>query len=316
MPPQADNNNAQARINSRSIAGRNYTNGVSAYTVFGLSVAGLTLIAGWVAAGEARNLRTGLRVMAGSVVSGVVGTVACYMMGSIAGGLVLGAAVAGIVVVRERRVGTFVRLLAGVGQRDDAPATLLEWLDDAMPEHADAGEIATWARYVCAAAEALLHHDYIDEAERALSLLATDIADPIAVASRAQYLAVIHIRRGELSHARTVLASAPGRIPDPLMSLGVSATDALLLALEGSPEKALSRSSELQEETDHPSIHRLLLSASAHALAQTNPDGAKNLLEEATHEHGTTILERIRRDDGPASPLANAMLQEHVGPYR
>ncbi len=291
--------------------------GVMLYVFAGLVAAVLTFAAGWWASAEMRTLRAALRIALTAVLNGVVTLVAASIVSPLLGGMI-GASMIALVAYREWRVSRFSQLLLRLDANEEGSVTaLFEWLDDARPEPPDAPELAVWARYVCAAAEGLLNQDYIDEAERALRLLPAAVDDPLTNASRAQYLAVIHIRRGELPHARAVLSCAPRHIPDPLMQRGVAATHALLLALEGVSDTALSQISHLRSEGGvHPSVDRLLIAASAHALARDNPEAATSLLETATSAHGPKLLERIRRDDGPASSIANAMLQEHIGPYR
>jgi len=88
------------------------------------------------------------------------------------------------------------------------------------------------------------------------------------------------------------------------------ATEALLMAVRGQPERALAHLGA-EEVDDNPSLrasHRLVR---AHVLAGRGDEkAALEELRTLRREAGTMGLERVRLPRGPASPLAERLLDQ------
>ena len=139
-----------------------------------------------------------------------------------------------------------------------------------------------------------------------------DLDDPMLTRPqsvlRNQALATCELHFDEIDEA----ALAIGRIDRPAdasIEVWLVAMEALLLALRGEPERALAHLGT-QETHDNPSLqasHRLVR---AHILASRNDEEAAIAeLEILQQEAGRAGLERVVRPRGPASPLAERLLQ-------
>lgn len=95
-------------------------------------------------------------------------------------------------------------------------------------------------------------------------------------------------------------------------------TDALFAVLEGKHQQALTIVGDEPEPLSEPTdLERAREHVRAHALAALG-DGERSraILRRMLERHGTGAIERVIRVDGPASPLAQAILDKRDQPYR
>jgi hypothetical protein len=134
------------------------------------------------------------------------------------------------------------------------------------------------------------------------------LTEPQAVL-RNQALATCELQFDDVDAAR----SAIDRIQRPTedsIEMWLVATEALLMAVRGQPERALAHLGA-EEVDDNPSLrasHRLVR---AHVLAgRGDEEAALEELRTLRQEAGTMGLERVRLPRGPASPLAERLLDQ------
>jgi hypothetical protein len=125
---------------------------------------------------------------------------------------------------------------------------------------------------------------------------------------RNQALAMCELQFDDIDAAQRAIDRI-ARPTDESIEVWLVATEALLLALRGDPERALARLGT-QETSDNPSLrasHRLVRS---HILASRgDEDAAVEELKVLHQEAGRAGLVRAIRPRGPASPLAEQLLQ-------
>jgi hypothetical protein len=134
------------------------------------------------------------------------------------------------------------------------------------------------------------------------------LTEPQAVL-RNQALATCELQFDDVDAAR----SAIDRIQRPTedsIEMWLVATEALLMAVRDQPERALAHLGA-EEVDDNPSLrasHRLVR---AHVLAgRGDEEAALEELRTLRQEAGTMGLERVRLPRGPASPLAERLLDQ------
>jgi hypothetical protein len=127
---------------------------------------------------------------------------------------------------------------------------------------------------------------------------------------RNQALATCELQFDEIDAAERAIARI-ARPADESIEVWLVALEALLLALRGEPERALARLGT-QQADDNPSLrasHRLVR---AHIMAsREDEEAAIAELELLRQEAGRRGLERVIRPRGPASALAERLLQAH-----
>jgi hypothetical protein len=141
--------------------------------------------------------------------------------------------------------------------------------------------------------------------------------DRNSCALRAASVAMYLLRSGDQAGARATLARIPRPAPRPVTERSLEAFDALLLALEGGAQEAEARARAALERKDGVRVPPMWKTVLAHALAgQGLRDEARNVLRELAASV-PRALERISRHQGPASPIADALLgDESALPYR
>ena len=147
------------------------------------------------------------------------------------------------------------------------------------------------------------------EARARLRGLDDDALTEPQAALRNQALATCELQFDDVDAAR----SAIDRIQRPTedsIEMWLVATEALLMAVRGQPERALAHLGA-EEVDDNPSLrasHRLVR---AHVLAgRGDEEAALEELRTLRREAGTMGLERVRLPRGPASPLAERLLDQ------
>lgn len=195
------------------------------------------------------------------------------------------------------------------------------------PPPARAREHQAWVQTVLYVAA---HLQRVEMAHEALSL--ADALDRSRLAAptlgvRAQLVAACAVTLGDRARARKELASVPREKVSPLYQRALGAMDLLLDALEDTPADDLEDRCRkaLSGEVD-ASVKHLARAALAHALAGSGRREEaraelRALRDEAARDAQalgtpTSILARVVRHRGPASPLAEAVLASEGTPYR
>ncbi len=158
-----------------------------------------------------------------------------------------------------------------------------------------------------------------DRPDRAVAVLLAAGEGDLAPDARLHHLgnlAFAQLQLGDPAAAEATLVRADGAPDDPLAALFVSSTKALVLAVRGRHEEALTLLASLKI----PSPHALDLTAivtRAHASAGAGDEGeARALLERLLAAGARETVERATKHGGPASPVARALLEEQGSPYR
>jgi hypothetical protein len=154
-----------------------------------------------------------------------------------------------------------------------------------------------------------------DHAEVVLALMDVSSLEVRHLATLGLYRSILHLRQGELDQAQAMLARER-RAGDPATRQGLRAMRGLLSALDGEGSSVLEDLEALPDRCAHPIIDGLACSARIHALATSDGDAAAQALTALADDGRWPTIENIRAQGGPASKLADRVLQEHVGPYR
>ncbi|MDH5490610.1 MAG: hypothetical protein OEY14_01425 [Myxococcales bacterium] len=163
------------------------------------------------------------------------------------------------------------------------------------------------AALVLAIVQPLTSFDLWEDARRYLEAIRRDALDPRTRGMVTQALATTLLHLGQCESARLALAELERPLDDPGVETWIRATEALLLAVTGEPERALARVGEdaIEEDASLRASHRIIR---AHALAGLGERSrAERELRAVVLEAGPAALERALRPAGPASELARAL---------
>lgn len=137
-------------------------------------------------------------------------------------------------------------------------------------------------------------------------------------AAHAMGLGACRLYQGDLQGAKAWFAQVARPVDDETLETIYRGTDALILVLEGRSQEALSSVGNDEEPLSEPTdLERLHEHVRAHALADLGDgDRARSILRRMLRRHGIGALERVAIVNGPASPLAQAILRDRDQPYR
>lgn len=219
---------------------------------------------------------------------------------------------------RSRAIDQALRELASPERREHALRELRARLG------APPMRMRDWVRWVDAVLHVAANMARVGLAREALALvnrIPAEPLDPHTNGVRAQLVAAACIALGERERARRELATVRRPMADVRIERAIVATTILLDALEGDPE-AEARARDALQVDDDP----MLRAALAHALAAggRRDEAASELekLRDAVQPEESAlvplvpVLERVARQRGPASALAEALLAGVGAPYR
>jgi hypothetical protein len=257
------------------------------------------------------------RLLLVAALSGAAAALASWLLAPPAGAAI-GATLVALSAWRVVGLVRFTRLCGRLADPDERGAALADIerdLEALRPAPESANSWTPFVQRALYAVAAMINHEIVEPAERLLASLPRAPLTSELEAQRVQYQAVLLLRRGELEAARAALRCAPDDLEEPTLLQALEATSTLLLALERRSDEALLRIAALGEPL-HAQVAATIRYARVHALAVDDPDGAREIIEEVFRRQGRRAVERIRCTDGPATALCDAILQEHVGPYR
>lgn len=149
-----------------------------------------------------------------------------------------------------------------------------------------------------------------DAAEVLDSIEPADAIGKDRVAQRGQALATVSLHRGDLERARSALSEVP-RPADEAIERWLIATEALLDALCGGVERALSVVGERDDPEQEPGLRASYAIVRAHAFAcRGDEKGAERELRRVIDVAGLAALERAVHPVGPATDLARELCIE------
>jgi hypothetical protein len=147
------------------------------------------------------------------------------------------------------------------------------------------------------------------EARERLRSLDDDVLTEPQAVLRNQALATCELQFGDVDGAQRAIDRIPRPTEDSI-EVWLVAIEALLMAVRGQSAKALAHLGT-QDVDDNPSLrasHRLV---HAHILAERgDEEAAVEELKALKREAGAAGLQRVRMPRGPASPLAERLLDE------
>lgn len=147
-----------------------------------------------------------------------------------------------------------------------------------------------------------------EDAERLLEGIEAAALRPRTQALRGQALATCRLERGDVRGARDALASVTEPSDDPEVDAWLFTTEALVCAVDGEPEQALSLLARASED-GNPLLRASRRIVRAHAEAALGrEEAARAELERTREEIGPAALERALTPEGPASELARSLL--------
>jgi len=192
-------------------------------------------------------------------------------------------------------------------QEPDARATALRCLQRLL-ERVRANHAERHAALVLMCISPLTQSGCWEEARTWLREIEDDLLPEPQAAFRNQALATCELHFDDLEAAQLAIDRITRPTEDPI-EIWLVATEALLMALRGDAEHALARLGT-QEASDNPSLkasHRLVR---AHVLASRRDEEAAIAELRVLHqETGSAGLARVIRPRGPASSLAERLLQ-------
>jgi hypothetical protein len=263
------------------------------------------------------SIATVLRSFVGSALTVlVIGTVAFFVLratpmepdevANAAGtiGATLGVLLLMSSVQRMRRVRGLSVLCQRLGELDVQPEAL-EALERLL-ERARRADPERHVGLVLMATGPLTQAGLWAEAREQLRSLDDDLTEAQSVL-RNQALATCELRFDDVEAAQSAIDRIQ-RPTEPSIEVWLVAMEALLMAVRGETEEALAHLGA-QDSEDNPSLrasHRLV---HAHIYAaRGDQDAAERELQALAQEAGRAGLERVVRPRGPASPLAERVL--------
>jgi hypothetical protein len=131
-------------------------------------------------------------------------------------------------------------------------------------------------------------------------------------------MAVASIALRDRGRARQVLASVRRPVPAVMWERALAALEVLLEAIDGDAAAAETRAAAGLAAETVPAVRSAWRTARAHALAALHrrEEALAELRELRAGEPDHRVLERVARQGGPASPLAESLLVDGGTAYR
>ncbi len=223
---------------------------------------------------------------------------------------------------RARTIDRAIRDLTVPERREEALAVLVAQVG---PPPMRMRDWSSWSKIVLFVAAHVARAGLPREALSLVDRIDRALLDPYTTGVRAQIVAACCVPLGERERARRELTTVARPARDALFERAIVATEILLDALDGAPTAEARARSSLAAERD-PHVGSTLRAALAHALAASGQrDEAVAELRKLAAETPPPpkdglplqpVLERVARQRGPASPLAEAILGGQSTPYR
>lgn len=168
------------------------------------------------------------------------------------------------------------------------------------------------------AAHQLIRANLWSEAEELLKSLPAQYMTADFRSAHAAGMTVCRIYQADKVGARAWFTQIPRPARDPKIEAIYRTIDGLFLVLEGRSQEALGIVGHDEEPLSEPTeLERGREHVRAHALAALgDTDRARAILHRMSSRHSVAALERVAAIGGPASSLAQAILNDRDQPYR